>query len=269
MARMASWGMIIGRCQAALGLSRSTEDMGREPRRRSVCYLKCFVTYQKEAQRAEQSKGRVRRAPWRGEEEEEQGCDVACVLDPAGKCIAWHRISIAVHVCSRRDGATLAVALHLARGSDCSVGLATYQIERASTSLISQARTHDLYTESQPLNQNRASQSFPFLHLTSLQLSCTLTHTISTSRHYSRCPSSCSSCWQQPPVRQAGKQRAARLDPSLVRVPGCQTPASTVCSSTRLDRMSVRQGAWWLQMSKLKILVAALLASLQDGVFQD
>jgi hypothetical protein len=68
-------------------------------------------------------------------------------------------------------------------------------------------------------------------------------HTRAT--HYGKHPSSCSSC--QPTASRPASTAPRKLDPSLVREPGCQNRCihgATVCSSTRLERVSVRKAAY-------------------------
>ena len=127
---------------------------------------------------------------------------------------------------------------------------------RASDCLSHRTRTIPP-SGSQPHNHshNRALQSSSSSTPTSHKNSPVPWHTRAT--HYGKHPPSCSSCQQQPPVRQARRRVTRSVPRQGARMSSRCNHGAIVCSSTRLERVSVREAAWWLQLSELKILVAA------------
>jgi hypothetical protein len=72
--------------------------------RRSVCYLECFVTYQKEGQQADVFGAHLGSS--------RTSRRVVCALDPSPASASHCSARL------RRDGATLAEVVHMARGSN-------------------------------------------------------------------------------------------------------------------------------------------------------
>ena len=133
------------------------------------------------------------------------------------------------------------------RASDCRItdtyDLYTYRDHRASQQPI---HTHNRALQSLSLSLNPTSHKLPGTRYTrATQLRQT---SGPRAPHASEKPLPC------------GKHRAAKLDPSLIK--GARMTktltGTTICSSTRADLVSVREAAWWLQMSNLKTLALLL-----------